>query len=99
MGKLRLTKSGNLIKIYYSVAEVRFANNFGLLYSVALLPIQKRWEEKWSYLIVCPNCIVSSLLSECINILWEDLSVLSILAAVMVKLLAITGELILRGHK
>lgn len=80
------------------MAELRFANNFGLLFSIILLSTQKRWREKLSDLRVCPNCIVSSLLSECVHIHWKALSVLSTVAAVIIKLLAIT-ELILRGHR
>ena len=65
-----------------------------LLYPVILLTIWKGWEEKLSDLSICHDCIMSPLLSECINILLKVLSIFSTPAALMSKPLAVTGEII-----
>lgn len=65
-----------------------------LLYAVILLTIWKGWEEKLSDLRVCNDCILSSLLSERINILLKVLSIFSTPAALMSKPPAITGEIV-----
>ena len=65
-----------------------------LLYPVILLTIWKGWEEKLSDLRVCHDCILSSLLSESINIVLKALSIFSTPAALISKSLSITGEIV-----
>ena len=65
-----------------------------MLYPVILLTIWKGWEEKLADLSICHDCIMSPLLSECINILLKVLSIFSTPAALMSKPLAVTGEII-----